>query len=311
MDSQMLHKPVLKDEALESLNIVPDGIYVDATFGRGGHSRSILSRLSAGGKLIALDADPVAVEYAKQQFSDDEKFSVYHTNFALIADICEREKVSGFVNGVLLDLGVSSPQLDEAARGFSFSHDGPLDMRMDTTRGVAASVWLAGAKESEIADVFWRYGEERYSRRIARALTVQREIKPFVNTLALAEAVKIAHPRWEKNKHPATRVFQAIRIYINRELDSLSSALGNIADVLAIGGRLVVISFHSLEDRLVKRFVRGDPESPQPLRDLPVPLDSPARRLRPLGKKIRPGRSELKDNPRARSAVLRVAEKVA
>ena len=311
MDSSTLHKPVLRDEALESLNIAPGGIYVDATFGRGGHSRAILSRLSTGGKLIALDADPAAVEYAIDQFADDEKFCVYHSNFASIADICEREKVSGIVNGVLFDLGVSSPQFDDATRGFSFTHDGPLDMRMDTTRGVAASVWLADAKESEIADVFWRYGEERYSRRIARALIVQREIKPFVNTLALAEAVKIAHPRWEKNKHPATRVFQAIRIYINRELDSLSSALASIANVLAVGGRLVVISFHSLEDRLVKRFIRGDPDSPQPLRDLPLPMDLPARRLRALGKKFRPRQSELNDNPRARSAILRVAEKVA
>ncbi len=310
MRGQSLHKPVLRDEALESLNIVPSGIYVDATFGRGGHSRAILSRLGVGARLIALDADPEAVAYASDQFGGDARFTVHHTNFAKIADICEREKVTGMVDGVLLDLGVSSPQLDDAVRGFSFSQDGPLDMRMDPTRGVSASAWLAGAKESEIADVFWQYGEERYSRRIARALVAQREIEPFARTLALAEAVKTAHPRWEKHKHPATRVFQAIRIYINGELDSLSCVLAGIVKVLAVGGRLVVISFHSLEDRLVKRFIRGDQKTPGRLHGLSLPSTSPAWPLRAVGKKIRPRQSELDENPRSRSAILRVAEKV-
>lgn len=306
-----LHKPVLFHEALVSMAILPGGTYIDATFGRGGHSSEITSQLGPEGRLIALDADPVAVDYARTHFAADTRFTIHHSNFAQLASVCEQEDISGRVNGALFDLGVSSPQLDDPTRGFSFSSDGPLDMRMDTCSGVSARDWLAHASETEMADVFWQYGEERYSRRIARALAAQRKVQIFENTLALAEAVKVAHPRWEPGKHPATRVFQAIRIYINRELESLRDALASVVDVLAVGGRLVVISFHSLEDRIVKRFMRGDHMASPQLRGLPVALESPVWPLRAVGRKTRPGRAELEDNPRARSAIMRVAEKCA
>lgn len=305
------HKPVLYQEALASLNILPNGYYIDATFGRGGHSSAIVSHLGNDGKLIALDADPEAVDYARTHFAEDPRFSIHHSNFAEVASICQQQQIAGLINGVLFDLGVSSPQLDDSTRGFSFSSDGPLDMRMDTSCGTSAQDWLATASETEMANVFWQYGEERYSRRIARALVCERQKRPFTRTLALAEAVKAAHPRWEHNKHPATRVFQAIRIYINGELQSLSYALARVVDLLAVGAGLVVISFHSLEDRVVKRFIRGDHKKVTALRRLPVQTDAPAWCLRAVGKTTRPGKAELDDNPRARSAIMRVAEKLA
>ena len=299
------------NEALVSLNLVPDGVYIDGTFGRGGHSSAILSQLDGNGRLIALDADPDAVAYANAHLGDDARFVIHHSNFAGIADVCARENIVGNVNGVLLDLGVSSPQLDDAARGFSFSHDGPLDMRMDTSAGESAAQWLKYVDESALADVFWLYGEERYSRRIAKAVVQRRADQSFETTGDLAAVVKAAHPRWERGKHPATRVFQAIRIHVNRELESLKTALSSMVDLLVDGGRLAVISFHSLEDRLVKNFIRGEQKQAQRLRGLPIEPETTRWPLRRIGKPIRAGQAELNDNPRARSAVLRVAEKVA
>ena len=312
-----LHKPVLLKETLEGLAISPSGLYLDATLGRGGHARALLAELGDGGRLIGIDADPEAIAYARQNFADEPKLQIYHENFSNLDKVCQ--SAGGCVRGVLLDLGVSSPQLDQASRGFSFSQDGPLDMRMNPTVGISAQEWLASASESEMAQVFFQYGEERYSRRIAKALARQRDRQRFTSTASLAQAVKAAHPRWQPGKHPATRVFQAIRIHVNNELESLEHALTGALKALTVGGRLAVISFHSLEDRLVKRKLRGD--QPRGPRHLPPPnlssfglsaLDQGAHyRWRPIGKKIRPGAHELADNPRARSAVLRVAEKAA
>lgn len=302
---------MLRNEALESLRISPQGIYLDGTFGRGGHSSEILRQLDSAGRLLAMDADTQAVEHARESLGVDARFTIRHDNFANLASFCEDEGCAGDVDGVLLDLGVSSPQLDQPERGFSFQHDGPLDMRLDTSAGESAAEWIARAGEADMADVFWRYGEERYSRKIAKAIVQQRTQNPFRTTLSLAESVKAAHPRWERNKHPATRVFQAIRIHINRELEVLASALDAVVEVLKVGGRLVVISFHSLEDRIVKRFARGDHRRVQQPRGLPVPLEQEQWRMRPVGKKITPSAREIEANPRARSAVLRVVEKIA
>ena len=303
------HIPVLRDEALESLRISANGTYVDATYGRGGHSQSLLSRLGEQGRLLALDVDPTAVECARERHRDDPRFSIVHSNFSEIRAVVEQASLLGGVDGVLFDLGVSSPQLDDAGRGFSFNKDGPLDMRMDQNRGESAADWLARVSEQDMADVFWRYGEERYSRRIARSLIRLREEARIDSTLALSEAVKSAHPRWEPNRHPATRVFQAIRIHVNRELDALNEALAGVIDVLREGGRLVVISFHSLEDRIVKQFIRGDHTRASIPRGLPVATERWC--LKSVGKAVRPSAQEVNANPRARSSVLRVAERAA
>lgn len=311
MSAQVEHETVLLEEAVEALITDPDGVYVDGTFGRGGHSALILSRLSDVGRLISVDKDPDACAVAADRFAADPRFEIVQASFADLAALADEREKMGVVNGVLLDLGVSSPQLDDPARGFSFLRDGPLDMRMNPEAGVSAAEWLSDAEEAEISRVLRDYGEERYARRIARAIVAAREEQPITRTAQLAAIVKEANPAWEKGKHPATRAFQGIRIYINRELDDLEKVLADVLDVLAVGGRLVVISFHSLEDRIVKRFIREQERGKPIPRGLPVMEKDIVRRLRSIGKAIKPGQSEVQANVRARSAVMRVAEKVA
>lgn len=297
------HETVLLEEAVAALMTATDGVYVDGTFGRGGHSARILESLSNEGRLVAFDKDPAAARQAEALAADDTRFSFFHCSFADLS-VC----LNAPVNGVLLDLGVSSPQLDDAGRGFSFREDGPLDMRMDTRSGVTAAEWLNGAEESEIATVLREYGEERFARRIAAAIVAHR---PFERTGYLAEVVAEANPRWEKHKHPATRAFQAIRIFINRELEDLERLLAGVVDNLQIGGRLVVISFHSLEDRIVKRFMRDASRGRQLPRGVPVTEQERGQTMRLIGKAIRPSDTEVARNPRARSAIMRIAERVA
>ena len=304
------HTTVLLNEAVDALIVDSDGFYVDGTFGRGGHTSEILQRLSPQGRVMAIDKDPQAIAAGREKFADEPRLEIVHGSFAELAQLVSERGMSGKVSGVLVDLGVSSPQLDQAERGFSFLRDGPLDMRMDTSRGESAAEWLAAAGEQEIADVIYQYGEERHSRRMARAVIREREKAPITRTVQLAEILKAAHPAWERGKHPATKAFQAIRIFINRELDDLQALLNQSVEVLAVGGHLVVISFHSLEDRLVKRFIR-DQEKGKPLpKNLPVMDVQRDVRLRKLGKAIKPSGGEVDDNLRSRSAVMRAAEKV-
>lgn len=305
------HLPVLLAEVLSVLMRERDGVYVDATFGRGGHSRGMLGRLSSGGRLLALDRDPDAVAAGEVLAREDERFVMEHVPFSRLREIVSRRGLLGRVQGVLLDLGVSSPQLDDPARGFSFAQDGPLDMRMNPETGETAAGWLRRARVEEIAEVLWSYGEERYARRIARAIVAARAERPIEGTRQLAEIVARANPSWEAGKHPATRSFQAIRIFINRELEELRACLGQVIEVLALGGRLAVISFHSLEDRIVKRFMRAEVEGERFPLGVPVTQAQCMPRLRLLGKPQRPTAAEVAANPRARSAVLRVAERVA
>ncbi len=304
------HDTVLLHPAVNALVTDDSGIYVDGTFGRGGHARAILQKLGEKGRLLAIDKDPDAVSAAIAEFSGDARFEIARGSFARLTELLEQRHLTGKVTGVLLDLGVSSPQLDEAQRGFSFTQDGPLDMRMNPDEGESAAQWLASAPEQEIADVIYRYGEERFSRRMARAIVTERKTHPITSTLQLAEIVKQANPVWEKHKHPATRAFQAIRIHINKELDDLESGLQQILNVLELGGRLVIISFHSLEDRLVKQFiaeqVRGD-DFPM---GVPVQYAALNPRLKKIGKAVKADAEELAANPRSRSAIMRVAEKI-
>ncbi|WP_428622066.1 16S rRNA (cytosine(1402)-N(4))-methyltransferase RsmH [Sedimenticola sp.] len=310
MEKQLEHRPVLFDEVLAALNIRPDGIYLDGTFGRGGHSAAILQQLNDKGRLLAIDKDPQAVEVARQRFAGDPRFAIVRGSFTMLGREAEQRGWMGKVDGILLDLGVSSPQLDDPERGFSFSHDGPLDMRMDPDNGLSAAEWLAQAKEAEIASVLKEYGEERFAKRIARAIVQQREQSPITTTARLAKIVAEANPKWEKDKNPATRSFQAIRIFINSELEDLEQVLTQSVEMLAPGGRLAVISFHSLEDRRVKRFIRDEARGGEFPPGLPVTEAQFNRRLRAVGKDIRAGKEELTINPRARSAVLRVAERL-
>lgn len=305
------HVPVLFEEALEALAISPSGIYMDGTFGRGGHSGAIMQRLGGDGRLLAIDKDPEAVAHAEQVFSEDKRFSIKHGSFAMLEQLAQQSGVAGNVNGLLLDLGVSSPQLDDPARGFSFLRDGPLDMRMDTSSGMSAAQWLATAEGKDIALVLKEYGDERFARRIARAIVDVRQEQPIVTTGQLAAIIEQASPTREREKHPATRSFQAIRIYINRELDDLRQCLDQSLRVLAPGGRLVVVSFHSLEDRIVKRFIRECERGDDFPVGLPVTQEQLQPKLRAVGKAIYPSADEIEANPRARSAVLRVAERVA
>lgn len=304
------HETVLLAEAVDGLAIVPDGIYIDGTFGRGGHSAAILARLGAHGRLIALDRDPAAVRFGAQGIFKDPRFCMVHTSFAALGEIARQHGFFGKAQGLLLDLGVSSPQLDEAERGFSFGRDGPLDMRMNPDVGMDAATWVNQASAVEISDVLYRYGEERYSRRIARAIVAARGGQRIETTLQLSEIVKKAHPAWERRIHPATRTFQAIRILINGELEALEQVLQQSLEVLAPGGRLCVISFHSLEDRAVKQFIRqqmtGDAYPP----DLPIRNLEDKRRIRRVGSLIKATAAEVANNARARSARLRIAEKI-
>ncbi len=301
------HIPVLRDAALDALAIKPDGFYVDGTFGRGGHSRLILSRLGPGGRLLAFDKDPDACAAAWQELGREPRFRIERGSFAALEAVVAAEQRLGRVDGLLLDLGVSSPQLDNAERGFSFQKAGPLDMRMDPQSGISAADWLATASREEISRVLRDYGEERFHWRIAGAIVAARAESPLLDTRQLAGLIREAVPAAHKQKiHPATRSFQALRIFINRELDDLEAVLAQSLRVLAPGGRLVVISFHSLEDRIVKRFMRAyaQPEqSPLPM----APIIEPALKL--CGKAHRADTVEVEQNPRARSAVLRVAER--
>lgn len=302
------HSAVLLKEAVDALQIKPAGVYVDGTFGRGGHSRKILERLNAQGRLIALDQDPAAIAAGRALVEADPRLKLIHASFGELAQVLKEEGV-GQVDGVLLDLGVSSPQLDEAQRGFSFRFDAPLDMRMDTSGGETAAQWLAQASQRQLGEVIRDYGEERFAHAIAKALVAARAGGALTSTRQLAQVVAAAVPTREKGQHPATRTFQAIRIHVNQELAQLALVLPQAVSVLAPGGRLAVISFHSLEDRIVKRYLRDESRPPQ----LPVRLplraaELPAPRLRLIGK-IVPGAPEIAANPRARSAVMRVAQR--
>ncbi|WP_019626887.1 16S rRNA (cytosine(1402)-N(4))-methyltransferase RsmH [Thioalkalivibrio sp. ALJT] len=303
------HIPVLRDAVLEGLAMCADGLYVDGTFGRGGHSRAILEGLGPEGHLLAMDRDPEAA-VAAAALSEDPRFTFEPAAFSTMAATLRRHFPDRPADGVFLDLGVSSPQLDTPERGFSFQHDGPLDMRMDPTCGESASDWLARADETEIADVIYRYGEERHSRRIARAIVAARREAPITRTGQLADLVSRAVPRREPGKHPATRSFQALRIFVNQELAELEQWLATIPDVLAPGARLVVISFHSLEDRMVKQALRKPVADVRLPRGLPVMPEEPERKLRPVGKPIHADRDEQRRNPRSRSAVLRIGERL-
>jgi 16S rRNA (cytosine1402-N4)-methyltransferase len=304
-----MHQTVLLQEAVTALVTATDGVYIDGTFGRGGHSRAILSMLGQEGRLLAVDKDLQACSVAAELKGSDSRFDFEHTTFAQLPHQLRRWGI-GAVDGILLDLGVSSPQLDQADRGFSFNHDGPLDMRMDTTRGETAAQWLATVKHGDLARVLREYGEERHAGRIASAILREREQSEISTTARLAHIVAEANPSWEKHKHPATRSFQAIRIYINRELDELEEFLEASLQLLAPAGRLVIISFHSLEDRLVKRFMREKSRGAQLPKGVPIRDADVVRELKLLGKPIKAGTDELGDNPRARSAVMRVAERV-
>ncbi len=307
------HASVLLNESIDALNIQPDGLYIDATFGRGGHSRAILEQLSPEGRLLACDQDPTALASGAELVENEPRLQLLDSNFAALPDYLADNGLMGKVNGLLLDLGVSSPQLDRAERGFSFMRDGELDMRMNPRQGQNIADWLATARAEEIADVLYHYGDERKSRRIARSIVYHREQGPITHTKQLADIVARAlKPYKEKHKHPATRSFQALRIFINRELDVLKQLLDAVPDLLAPQGRLVVISFHSLEDRLVKRFIReqsqGGIDYPP---ELPIPVADLQARLLPQGKMIKASKTEIDTNPRSRSAVLRIAEKPA
>lgn len=302
------HQTVLLSEAVESLLANKSGSYVDGTFGRGGHSRKILSELNADGKLLAIDKDPAALEAARQLMQRDSRLLFIQGSFADLKKYLEQLGWSQ-IEGVLLDLGVSSPQLDDPCRGFSFQHDGPLDMRMDFESGESAADWLQAADEQDITRILWDFGEERYSRRIARAIVAARREQPIASTARLADIIAKAHPRWEKGKHPATRSFQAIRIYINDELGDLSTVLKDGFDALSSGGRLVVISFHSLEDRIVKRFMKQQEQGESLPKWVPVQNNFTAK-ARIIARKVRASDQEVRMNARSRSAIMRVLEKL-
>jgi 16S rRNA (cytosine1402-N4)-methyltransferase len=303
------HRPVMAKEVAEALNIRADGVYVDATYGRGGHAREILERMGPQGRLIAMDRDPDAVAAAQRDWGGDARFRIVKGSFSMVGDHISELGLEGRINGIVLDLGVSSPQLDDAGRGFSFSANGPLDMRMDPSSGPPASEWLDTAAEEEIRDVIRTLGEERFAARIARAIVAQRREAPLRTTGELASLIAAAVPTREPGKHPATRSFQAIRMHINRELEELRSVLPQALRVLAPAGRIAVISFHSLEDRIVKRFMREAARGDEFPPDLPVTAAALRPMLRLVGKARHASGDEVAANPRARSAVLRVAER--
>ncbi len=312
MSSQSGHQPVLFDEVLQAMQVKPDGVYIDGTFGRGGHAAAILEQLGEHGRLIVMDKDPQAIACARAKHAGDQRVTIIHDDYAEMKNHISEQGLANQVDGVLLDLGVSSPQLDDATRGFSFQQNGPLDMRMNTEQDETAQQWISKASEKEIADVLWRFGEERFSRRIARKIVEYRQQEPINDTDTLVSIIKGCVPAGKEKKHPATRSFQAIRMRINHELENVEQVLADIFDVLKVGGRLLVISFHSLEDRLVKRFFKQQSTTPSIPRGLPVRESelSVSIRLRTIGKAIKAGVQELSQNPRSRSAVLRVAERV-
>ena len=307
MSAGLSHATVLLNEAVEALHVKADGVYVDCTFGRGGHSRLILGRLGERGRLIALDKDPTAV--AAGRAISDTRFHLEHSGFEHLGEVLHKLGVEQ-VDGVLLDLGVSSPQLDDEQRGFSFRFDAPLDMRMDTSKGETAAEWLATAEEGELAEVIHDYGEERFARQIARAIVAARQERAIHTTKQLSDIVAQSVRTREPGKNPATRTFQAIRIHINRELEELESVLPQCVDHLKPGGRMAVISFHSLEDRMVKHFMRDMAQGDKLPKSVPIrAAEVPQGRLRLIGKPVYASPEEVAANPRARSAVLRVAER--
>ncbi|MRX27430.1 16S rRNA (cytosine(1402)-N(4))-methyltransferase RsmH [Kangiella sp. HZ709] len=327
MNPQQPHDAVLLNEAVEALvqgKQLPgndtigssessqkiNGIFIDCTFGRGGHSRHLLSKLGQKSRLLAFDKDPQAIAVANELADQDPRFEIVHDSFSLLSQEIEKRGWSGKVDGILMDLGVSSPQLDQAERGFSFMNDGPLDMRMNSNKGITAQEWIALTKEEDMIFVFKAYGEERYAKRIARIICEKRQQETIDSTKKLANIISEAHPRWEKHKHPATRCFQAIRIAVNSELDDLKAVLEQSLESLSIGGRIVAISFHSLEDRIVKQFIRDQEKGKDFPAGLPITEDMIERRMKKVGKFVKAGEEELARNNRARSAVMRVAEKI-
>ncbi|MBA55775.1 MAG: 16S rRNA (cytosine(1402)-N(4))-methyltransferase [Pseudomonadales bacterium] len=311
MTSELKHETVLLNEAVDALVTNEAGIYIDGTYGRGGHARHALARLSPTARFIAFDKDPLALQSAEKLAESDPRFSIIHDSFATLSAHIEALGLAGQVDGVLLDLGVSSPQLDDAGRGFSFMSDGPLDMRMNNQAGQTAAEWLNSADVDEIAVVLKEFGEERFAKKIARAIVAARDEKPLSTTAELAALIAKANPSKEKGKHPATRSFQAIRIFINRELDDLQLVLGQALSVLKPGGRLVVISFHSLEDRMVKQFIQRKEKGDPVPRHLPIRDDMVKREMKSIGKAVKASAEEVERNVRSRSAIMRVAEKVA
>jgi 16S rRNA (cytosine1402-N4)-methyltransferase len=311
-NSGFTHITVLLEEAVEALAVRADGCYLDGTFGRGGHSRLILQNLGTEGRLLGFDKDPQAIATGQTLAAEDGRFVIVQRSFAELRDEAQARGLAGNVSGILLDLGVSSPQLDDPERGFSFMNDGPLDMRMDPSRGVSAAEFVNTASAEEIARVFKEYGEERFARRMAGAVVARRETQPFERTGDLAEVLKVANPAWEKGKNPATRAFQGLRIHVNNELGDLEAGLEAALDVLEVGGRLVVISFHSLEDRIVKLFMRKlvKGEADNLPRNLPIRHQAFEPRIKLIGKAQFASDEETRGNPRSRSAVMRVAEKL-
>lgn len=309
-DNLKTHLPVLLNEVITQLAIKPTGIYVDATFGRGGHAQAILNRLGPTGALMAMDKDPEAIAYACQLFAGESRFKIRQGSFSDLKSFLMDEGCYGKVDGILMDLGVSSPQLDDAERGFSFIREGKLDMRMDISQGMDAATWLANISETHLAKVLWEFGEERFSRRIAKAIVNARLEKPILTTTQLADIIAKAHPKWEKGKNPATRSFQAIRIAINHELEDLVTGLQQSFDSLKTEGRLLVISFHSLEDRIVKHFIQDHESGERFPAKLPIKQTQVQPKMKRVGSAIKPSAQEIAENPRSRSAVLRIAEKL-
>lgn len=304
------HRPVLLNETVEALAVKPDGFYLDGTFGRGGHAAAVMEQLSGSGRLLALDQDPRAIEVAEQKFSNDSRFEIVRKNFESLESVIDERGMTKKVDGVLLDIGVSSPQLDDASRGFSFIRSGPLDMRMNPDVGESAAQWLATVKEYDLTTVLMHFGEEKFARRIANAIVETRKETVIDDTVQLAGIIEAAIPVKPKNKHPATKSFQAIRIHINRELEVLENALQASLNVLAVGGRLAVISFHSLEDRMVKRYFRKMVKGPQLPKDIPILAKDLEQPYKLIGKAIKPSQQEVQENPRSRSSVLRVIERI-
>ncbi|MFT5451829.1 MAG: 16S rRNA (cytosine1402-N4)-methyltransferase [Enterobacterales bacterium] len=311
MDTNYKHTTVLLDEAVNALAIKPEGFYIDGTYGRGGHSQLILEQLNEQGRLLGIDKDPQAISHGEEIQKQDKRLSMYQGSFATIEELAGEKNFLGEVDGVLLDLGVSSPQLDDAERGFSFLRDGPLDMRMDPTTGLSAAQWLNKAEEGEIKDVLKRFGEEKFGLRIAKKIIEKRVVTPLATTQQLVDIIDEAVPVKDKFKHPSTRSFQGIRIFINDELSDLEKVLDGILEALKPGGRMVIISFHSLEDRIVKRFIRKHVQGDEFPRGLPITEDQMNKRLIAHGRAIKATKEQIAANPRSRSAVMRIAEKIA
>ena len=305
------HTPVLLHEAINALLIDANGLYVDGTFGRGGHTKELLNHLSGKGRIIGFDKDPVAIDLGKVVFKFEKRLELIHESFSKLHLVLKKRGNLGDVSGVLLDLGVSSPQLDQGNRGFSFLHDGPLDMRMNNSKGMTAAQWIAESDQDELINIFKTYGEEKFAVRIAKNIIQKRVQEPIETTHQLAAIVSEAHPRWKRGQHPATKIFQAIRIHINNELEDLDVLLKNVLKILKVGGKLVVISFHSLEDRKVKQFIREKEKGPVLPKGIPVRDARHKILLRSVGKRIKPSDLNIQENKRSRSAIMRVAERVA